>query len=220
MISRGMIQVTMCVNICQLNFQPVFLEDLIAAIGSLSDPESARAFILSAIRLSDQNFVALITGATKSEERECVFAGFNTPLLPEVLICTSVGQEGIDLHRHCRYVIHYDLAWNPAVLEQRTGRADRIGSKTFRERTIALQQSNQRISLFFITTDASIHVRLQAPRQQFQYLGFDVKIVERFGARVKEILNGFSAPIEKVDTEAFRIALNDFIIDLDEQEGK
>jgi superfamily II DNA/RNA helicase len=53
--------------------------------------------------------------------------------LPEVLICTSVGQEGIDLHRHCRHVVHFDLARNPAVLEQRIGRADRIGSKTFRE---------------------------------------------------------------------------------------
>ncbi|MGI6416862.1 MAG: helicase-related protein [Thermoguttaceae bacterium] len=42
-------------------------------------------------------------------------------------------RRGIDLHRHCRHVVHFDLAWNPAVLEQRTGRADRIGSKTFRE---------------------------------------------------------------------------------------
>jgi len=62
-------------------------------------------------------------------------------LLLEILICTSVGQEGIDLHRHCRHVVHYDLAWNPAVLEQRTGRADRIGSKTFRERNSQADKS-------------------------------------------------------------------------------
>jgi hypothetical protein len=31
----------------------------------------------------------------------------------------------------------YDLAWNLAGLERRTGRADRIGSKTFRERAAA-----------------------------------------------------------------------------------
>lgn len=81
-----------------------------------------------------------------------------------------------------------------------------------------LQQSNQRVSLFFITTDSSVHVRLQAPRQQFQSLGFDVKIVEKFGAKVKETLNGFSALIEKVDSEAFKKALDDFITDLHEQE--
>jgi hypothetical protein len=72
------------------------------------------------------------------------------------------------------------------------------------------------VSLFFITTDSSVHARLQAPGQQFQSLGFDVKIVEKFGARVKEILNGFSAPIEKVDSEAFKKALDDFITDMDE----
>ena len=29
----------------------------------------------------------------------------------------------------CRNVIHHDLDWNPSVIEQRTGRLDRIGSK-------------------------------------------------------------------------------------------
>jgi len=35
--------------------------------------------------------------------------------------------EGVDLHLHCRYVIHHDLCWNPSTLEQRSGRVDRIG---------------------------------------------------------------------------------------------
>jgi hypothetical protein len=78
--------------------------------------------------------VVLVSGATR--ERDAVFRGFNSPLLPEILICTQVGQEGIDLHRHCSHVIHYDLGWNPATLEQRTGRIDRIGSKTQRQRKL------------------------------------------------------------------------------------
>ena len=48
----------------------------------------------------DQNFVALVSGNMKASVRERIFAGFNTPLLPEVLVCTAVGQEGIDLHPH------------------------------------------------------------------------------------------------------------------------
>lgn len=81
--------------------------------------------------------VALVTGSS-GIDRNAVFNGFNTPLLPDILVCTQVGQEGIDLHRHCCHVVHYDLGWNPATLEQRTGRTDRLGSKTMRERVLAL----------------------------------------------------------------------------------
>ena len=112
----------------------VFVEDVLSASHSEEGRVSARDRLLDATRLREQNFVALVQRGTKERTRERIFAGFNTPLLPEVLICTEVGAEGIDLHRHCCRVIHYDLAWNPAVLEQRTGRVDRIGSKTFRER--------------------------------------------------------------------------------------
>ncbi|WP_334391334.1 helicase-related protein [Bradyrhizobium sp. AZCC 2262] len=115
----------------------IFAEDVLSASGSADNRLSARYNLIDATRLRDQNFVALVLGGGDQQARERIFAGFNTPLLPEILICTSVGAEGIDLHRHCGRVVHYDLAWNPAVLEQRTGRIDRIGSKTFREREAA-----------------------------------------------------------------------------------
>jgi len=37
-------------------------------------------------------------------------------------------QEGVDLQRECKAVIHYDMEWNPDSMEQRVGRVDRIGS--------------------------------------------------------------------------------------------
>jgi hypothetical protein len=43
-------------------------------------------------------------------------------------------QEGLDLHRQCRRVVHHDLVWNPAQVEQRIGRIDRLGSLTNRLR--------------------------------------------------------------------------------------
>ncbi|MBY0230401.1 MAG: hypothetical protein K2W96_14045 [Gemmataceae bacterium] len=79
----------------------------------------------------NQNMVQLVTGGTA--DRDDFFLGFNTPYRPEVLVVTSVGQEGIDLHRECRHVVHHDLCWNPATIEQRTGRTDRLGSKAERE---------------------------------------------------------------------------------------
>lgn len=152
----------------------VFLEDILAASGSMRKPQSARGAFYGATQLRDQQFVALVKGGGARDTRDRVFNGFNTPLLPEVLICTSVGQEGIDLHRHCRHVIHYDLAWNPAVLEQRTGRADRIGSKTFRERN-SLEDASQvflDIGVPFLagTYDERMYEELKMRAQTFEVL--------------------------------------------------
>jgi hypothetical protein len=73
--------------------------------------------------------VRLASGAVRPEARERLLLGFNTPFFPEVLIASSVMAEGVDLHLNCRHMIHHDLDWNPSVLEQRTGRVDRINSK-------------------------------------------------------------------------------------------
>ena len=63
------------------------------------------------------------------ETRQNLMLTFNTPFYPDVLIATSVMAEGVDLHLNCRHIIHHDLSWNPSILEQRTGRIDRIGAK-------------------------------------------------------------------------------------------
>jgi hypothetical protein len=79
----------------------------------------ARAILLPNVRLAN--------GDVRRETRRTLLLTFNTPLFPEILIASSVLAEGVDLHLHCRYVIHHDLCWNPSTLEQRSGRVDRIG---------------------------------------------------------------------------------------------
>lgn len=74
-------------------------------------------------------------GDTRRDDRERLIALFNTPFAPDLLVASSVMGEGIDLHQECRHVIHHDLDWNPSVLEQRTGRLDRIGALAERERS-------------------------------------------------------------------------------------
>jgi hypothetical protein len=78
--------------------------------------------------------VRLASGAVRPEVRERLLHGFNTPFFPEILVASSVMAEGVDLHLNCRHIIHHDLDWNPSVLEQRTGRVDRINSKAERIR--------------------------------------------------------------------------------------
>ncbi len=63
----------------------------------------------------------------ESGDRESHRRNFNRRYNPFVLLVGQVGEEGIDLQEQCRYVIHYDLEWNPARMEQREGRVDRIG---------------------------------------------------------------------------------------------
>jgi hypothetical protein len=44
----------------------------------------------------------------------------------DVLVMTDIGGEGLNLQRAGR-VVHYDLPWSPCRVDQRNGRADRIG---------------------------------------------------------------------------------------------
>ena len=47
---------------------------------------------------------------------------------PRHMVVTDVAAEGLDLQRAAR-VVHYDLPWTPMRLEQREGRAVRLGSR-------------------------------------------------------------------------------------------
>jgi len=59
-------------------------------------------------------------------DRGRLITSFNTPFFPNVLVATSVLQEGVNLHLHCRKVVHYGIAWTPGDNEQRVGRVDRL----------------------------------------------------------------------------------------------
>jgi hypothetical protein len=64
----------------------------------------------------------------QSERRQKVQDAFNTPFFPMILVATETMQQGLNLQRQCRRVVHHDLPWNPADVEQRVGRVDRHGS--------------------------------------------------------------------------------------------
>lgn len=87
--------------------------------GSVSDDEQP-AHLLPNVRLAN--------GAVSTQQRQRLMTAFNTPFFPDVLVASQVMSEGVNLHTYCRHIIHHDLDWNPANLEQRTGRVDRIGS--------------------------------------------------------------------------------------------
>ncbi|MCA2960619.1 MAG: DEAD/DEAH box helicase [Silvanigrellales bacterium] len=44
-----------------------------------------------------------------------------------ILLATNVASEGLNLHKVCHKLIHFDLPWSLITLQQRNGRIDRLG---------------------------------------------------------------------------------------------
>jgi len=74
---------------------------------------------------------AVAFGSARTEEDagvhpEVVRQAFNSPFWPWVLVTTSVGQEGLDFHRYCHQLVHWNVPASPVELEQREGRVIRF----------------------------------------------------------------------------------------------
>ena len=72
--------------------------------------------------------IAMLHGGLKRAERLEAERSF-TAGPAQVLLATDVGGQGLNLHRRCRLVINVELPWSPVRVEQRIGRADRIGQR-------------------------------------------------------------------------------------------
>ena len=108
-----------------------------------------------------------LDGSTKDRLGEC--RRFNrSPEIPVFLISLMAGGTGLNL-TGADMVMHYDPWWNPAVEDQATDRAHRIGQKktvyvmkmiasgTIEEKVLALQRRKQAIiSAAVDTTDAAV----------------------------------------------------------------
>lgn len=69
-------------------------------------------------------------GGMNDAERDAVKRAFNDPRGPaRVLLATDAAGEGLNLQRAARYLLHWDIPWNPARMEQRNGRLDRHGQR-------------------------------------------------------------------------------------------
>src|SRR4029077_474848 len=78
--------------------------------------------------LDPEDRIACFTGATSTDRREELKRRFNADPATDplrILICADAAREGINLQARCHDLIHMDLPWNPARLEQRNGRIDR-----------------------------------------------------------------------------------------------
>lgn len=70
--------------------------------------------------------VTILNGGMNIEERNEALLEFKTK--SNIFISTDAGGEGLNL-QFSNIIINYDLPWNPMKIEQRCGRADRIGQQ-------------------------------------------------------------------------------------------
>jgi ERCC4-related helicase len=78
----------------------------------------------------DDGVIRVLFGSQKMgrDDRDAVTTAFNNPRDPvRVLIATDAASEGLNLQETARYLLHFDVPWNPSRIEQRNGRLDRHG---------------------------------------------------------------------------------------------
>jgi hypothetical protein len=79
-------------------------------------------------RLPSSRSIAELHGGQTDTERTEQLSAFLSGSA-SVLLATDVASQGLNLQDRSRWVISLELPWNPARLEQRVGRVDRIGQR-------------------------------------------------------------------------------------------
>ena len=163
-------------QISSLGKLPAFMEQLESALAGghkiLVFSQFVKMLQLIAAELQEEGIpFCYLDGSTKDRLGEC--NRFNRdPKIPVFLISLMAGGTGLNL-TGADMVIHYDPWWNPAVEDQATDRAHRIGQKknvyvmkmiasgTIEEKVLALQRRKQAVINATVgTTDAAVMEKL------------------------------------------------------------
>jgi len=171
----------------QLQFTDAKAEQLAEILRMLSTQEKDIKIIIFTEFVMTQNFIqamadacgfstALINGKMSIEERNVAIRQFRRE--KNILISTDAGGEGINI-QFSHIVINYDLPWNPMKIEQRIGRADRIGQKSD-------------VEVFNFILDDTIENRVRTVLEEklatiLSELGFD---------KLQDVLNSDSADLD------------------------
>ena len=79
--------------------------------------------------LRDSHLRMLYGGISDKDQQQIVeefgLAGSDVRLL----VTTDVASEGVNLHRQCHQIVHFDIPWSLIRIEQRNGRIDRYGQQ-------------------------------------------------------------------------------------------
>ena len=158
--------------------------------------------------------VDIMHGGFSDVEQEKIVERFSLEDEPvRVLLTGDVASEGVNMHRQCHHLVHYDLPWSLIRIEQRNGRIDRYGQEHQPE-FAALILTSQTDGAKDDTTVAE--KLLHREEQAHHSLGTAEGITREFTARreedrlVKDLLAGKTVD-ESIDAAN---AVDDFLADL------
>ena len=122
--------------------------------------------------------------------KDDIIEEFKSASGPDILLSSEIAAEGVDL-QFSRFLINYDLPWNPMKIEQRIGRIDRIG------------QTADKITIWNLvyrdTIDELILERLYNRLDIFKYALGDIEDVlgKKIQQLTSELLSGRLSEDEK-----------------------
>jgi len=158
--------------------------------------------------------VDIMHGGFSDVEQERIVERYSLEDEPvRVLLTGDVASEGVNMHRQCHHLIHYDLPWSLIRIEQRNGRIDRYGQE-YQPEFAALILTSQTDGAKDDTTVAE--KLLHREEQAHHSLGTAEGITREFTARkeedrlVKDLLAGKTVD-QSIDAAN---AVDDFLADL------
>ena len=102
----------------------VIFSERIATLDWLSDRVAKRLKLKA-------NQVRTLHGGMADVKQMDVIEEFGLEQAPVRLLFTGdMASEGVNLHRQCHHLIHFDLPWSLITIEQRNGRIDRYGQES------------------------------------------------------------------------------------------
>ena len=121
----------------QFQNQDAKVEPLLESIDAIMSEDKTQKIIIFTEFVATQKYlqellmnrgfsVTALNGSMDIEERNAAMLEFKNST--SIFISTDAGGEGLNL-QFANIIINYDLPWNPMKIEQRCGRADRIGQQ-------------------------------------------------------------------------------------------
>jgi len=141
-------------------------------------------------RLQNIGIEATVLMGGMKEDKSKVISNFENDPLLRILLSSEVASEGVDL-QFCRFLVNYDLPWNPMKVEQRIGRIDRLGQAA--EKIVILNL------VYGETIDARIVQRLYERLNLFERAlgGLEAVLGDEIQQLTAELLTGRLTPEEE-----------------------